>query len=106
MFVIQKITQRYHLEQDRISFSVQNTEQQVLLLWLTQRLANRLVSILVSWKETIALDTFGGRIHVEWDTTFALLDRLLHHAYIVPIAGESYRLKHQRQAGMMHSIVC
>ena len=45
----------------------------------------------------------------QWDTTFAqdttltaaLLDRLLHHAHIVPIAGESYRLKHQRQAGMM-----
>jgi DNA replication protein DnaC len=31
----------------------------------------------------------------------SLLDRLLHHARIVPIAGESYRLKHQRQAGMV-----
>ena len=47
----------------------------------------------------------------QWDNTFAqdttltaaLLDRLLHHAHIVPIAGESYRLKHQRQAGMIHS---
>jgi DNA replication protein DnaC len=47
----------------------------------------------------------------QWDTTFAqdatltaaLLDRLLHHAPIVPIAGESYRLKHQRQAGMMRT---
>lgn len=46
----------------------------------------------------------------QWDATFAqdatltaaLLDRLLHHARIVPIAGESYRLKHQRQAGMVH----
>jgi DNA replication protein DnaC len=45
----------------------------------------------------------------QWDTTFAqdttmtaaLLDRLLHHAHIVPIAGESYRLKHQRAAGMI-----
>ncbi len=45
----------------------------------------------------------------QWDTTFAqdatltaaLLDRLLHHACIVPIAGESYRLKPQRQAGMV-----
>jgi hypothetical protein len=45
----------------------------------------------------------------QWDSTFAqdatltasLLDRLLHHARIVPIAGESYRLKHQRQAGMV-----
>jgi DNA replication protein DnaC len=43
----------------------------------------------------------------QWDATFAqdakltaaLLDRLLHHAHIVSIAGESYRLKHQRQAG-------
>lgn len=48
----------------------------------------------------------------QWDTTFAqdatltaaLLDRLLHHAHIVPIAGESYRLKHQRQAGMVHAV--
>jgi len=28
-----------------------------------------------------------------------LLDRLLHHAHIVQIAGESYRLKDKRQAG-------
>ena len=34
----------------------------------------------------------------------ALLDRLLHHAHIVPIAGESYRLKHQRQAGIVPGI--
>ena len=45
----------------------------------------------------------------QWDATFAqdttltaaLLDRLLHHAHVVPISGESYRLKHQRQAGVM-----
>jgi DNA replication protein DnaC len=47
----------------------------------------------------------------QWDATFAqdatltaaLLDRLLHHARIMPIAGESYRLKHQRTAGMIKS---
>lgn len=47
----------------------------------------------------------------QWDTTFAqdttltaaLLDRLLRHAHIVPITGESYRLKHQKQANMIHS---
>ena len=47
----------------------------------------------------------------QWDATFAqdatltaaLLDRLLHHARIVPIAGESYRLKNQRAAGMVKS---
>ena len=35
--------------------------------------------------------------------TAALLDRLLHHARIMPIAGESYRLKNQRMAGMIKS---
>ncbi len=44
----------------------------------------------------------------QWNATFAedatltaaLLDRL-HHARIVPIAGESCRLKNQRAAGMV-----
>lgn len=47
----------------------------------------------------------------QWDATFAQdatltaawLDRLLHHAQIVPIAGESYRLKRQRQTGRVQS---
>jgi DNA replication protein DnaC len=33
--------------------------------------------------------------------TAALLDRLLHHAHIVQINGESYRLKDKRNAGIM-----
>lgn len=45
----------------------------------------------------------------QWDATFAsdtaltaaLLDRLLDHAHVVPIAGESYRMKRQRQAGLI-----
>ena len=49
----------------------------------------------------------------QWDATFAqdttltaaLLDRLLHHVHIVPIAGENYRLKHQQQAGMVQSVM-
>jgi DNA replication protein DnaC len=44
----------------------------------------------------------------QWDTTFAddatltaaMLDRLLHHAHIVHIQGESYRLKDKRKAGL------
>jgi DNA replication protein DnaC len=31
--------------------------------------------------------------------TAAMLDRLLHHAHIVQIAGKSYRLKDKRKAG-------
>ena len=45
----------------------------------------------------------------QWDKTFAddttltaaLLDRLLHHAHVVPIQGESYRLKDKRKAGLL-----
>ncbi len=43
----------------------------------------------------------------QWATAFAddttltaaLLDRLLHHAHIVSMSGESYRLKDKRKAG-------
>jgi len=45
----------------------------------------------------------------QWDQTFAndatltaaLLDRLLHHSHIVPIQGESYRLRNKRRAGVI-----
>jgi DNA replication protein DnaC len=48
--------------------------------------------------------TFGS-----WDQAFAgdailtaaMLDRVLHHATVVQIAGESYRLKDKRRAGIM-----
>jgi DNA replication protein DnaC len=44
----------------------------------------------------------------QWDTTFAgdatmtaaMLDRLLHHAHVVMISGESYRLRERRKAGI------
>ncbi len=47
--------------------------------------------------------TFGA-----WDQAFAgdavltaaMLDRLLHHATVVQIGGESYRLKDKRRAGV------
>jgi DNA replication protein DnaC len=48
--------------------------------------------------------TFGS-----WDEAFAgdavltaaMLDRILHHASVVQISGESYRLKDRRRAGIM-----
>ena len=33
--------------------------------------------------------------------TAAMLDRLLHHAQVVQIQGESYRLKDKRKAGII-----
>ena len=45
----------------------------------------------------------------QWDSAFAedstltaaLLDRLLHHSHILPIQGESYRLKDKRKTGIL-----
>jgi hypothetical protein len=44
----------------------------------------------------------------QWDTTFAgdatmtaaMLDRLLHHAHVAMVTGESYRLQERRKAGI------
>lgn len=41
--------------------------------------------------------TFGGNATL----TAAMLDRVLHHAHIVQIKGDSYRLKKQRKAGYL-----
>jgi DNA replication protein DnaC len=32
--------------------------------------------------------------------TAAMLDRLLHHAHVVMISGDSYRLRERRKAGI------
>ena len=47
----------------------------------------------------------------QWHTAFAddsvltaaLLDRLLHHSHVVPIQGESYRLKDKKKSGILPS---
>lgn len=42
---------------------------------------------------------WGGALADDQTLTAALLDRLLHHAHIVQISGESYRLRDKRRAG-------
>jgi DNA replication protein DnaC len=42
---------------------------------------------------------WGGTFADDQTLTAAMLDRLLHHAHIVQISGESYRLKDKRKAG-------
>ena len=45
----------------------------------------------------------------QWDKAFAkdsiltaaMLDRLLHHAHVIAIRGESYRLKDKKKAGII-----
>lgn len=42
---------------------------------------------------------WAGAFADDQTLTAALLDRLLHHAHIVQIVGDSYRLKDKRKAG-------
>jgi DNA replication protein DnaC len=44
---------------------------------------------------------WGTALADDQTLTAALLDRLLHHAHIVQISGESYRLKDKKKAGAM-----
>jgi DNA replication protein DnaC len=81
---------------DEIGYLPMNREQ-----------ANLFFQVIAALYEKGSLIVTSNLPFGQWDATFAqdatltaaLLDRLLHHAHIVPIAGESYRLKHQRQAG-------
>ena len=55
------------------------------------------------------LDGCSNLAFGSWDAAFAsdavltaaMLDRILHHATVVPITGESYRLKDKRRAGIL-----
>lgn len=88
---------------DEIGYLPMNREQ-----------ANLFFQVIAALYEKGSLIVTSNLPFSQWDTTFAhdttltaaLLDRLLHHAHIVPIAGESYRLKHQRQAGMIYVNEC
>ena len=85
---------------DEIGYLPMNREQ-----------ANLFFQVIAALYEKGSLIVTSNLPFGQWDTTFAqdttltaaLLDRLLHHAHIVPIAGESYRLKHKKQAGMIRS---
>ena len=47
-----------------------------------------------NWTEVLGSERLTG----------ATLDRLTHRCQIIETKGESYRLKHQRQAGMVHAV--
>lgn len=85
---------------DEIGYLPMNREQ-----------ANLFFQVIAALYEKSSLVVTSNLPFGQWDTTFAqdatltaaLLDRLLHHAHIVPISGQSYRLKHQRNAGMLQA---
>lgn len=50
----------------------------------------------------------SNRAIAEWGTVFndavvatAILDRLLHHSYVITIRGDSYRLREKRRSGLL-----
>ena len=45
----------------------------------------------------------GGEVLGDPVMTSAVLDRMLHHAYVVNIRGESYRMRERKDAGMYQS---
>ena len=56
----------------------------------------------------MALDAY--KEYIDWVSLLgdnviatAILDRLLHHSYVINIRGDSYRLKDKRQSGLLTS---
>jgi DNA replication protein DnaC len=76
---------------------------------MSREQANLFFQVIAALYEKSSLVVTSNPTFGQWDTTFAgdttltaaLLDRLLHHAHVVPIAGKSYRLKQQRRAGVV-----
>lgn len=79
---------------------------------LNREQAHLFFQVIAHCYEHTALVVTSNLPFAQWDNTFAqdatlaaaLLDRLLHHAHVLPISGESYRLKHQRQAGLVSAM--
>jgi DNA replication protein DnaC len=69
--------------------------------------ANRFFNVVAQRYERGSMILTSNLPFTQWASTFAddptltaaMLDRLLHHAYIMQITGESYRLKDKRKAG-------
>lgn len=48
--------------------------------------------IFTKWQEVLNNDE---------ELTAAILDKLIHHSYIINVQGDSYRLKQKRKAGII-----
>lgn len=71
--------------------------------------ANLFFNVVAKRYERAAMVLTSNLPFAQWATAFAddqtltaaMLDRLLHHAHIVQITGESYRMKDKRRAGQI-----
>jgi hypothetical protein len=83
---------------------------QVVQRWILARLRHhRFFQVVARRYEKGSMILTSSLAFGSWDEAFAgdavltaaMLDRILHHATVVQIAGESYRLKDKRRAGIM-----
>jgi DNA replication protein DnaC len=78
---------------------------------MTREQAHQLFQIVAKRYEAGSVILTSNLVFGQWDQTFAgdqaltaaLLDRLLHHAHVITIKGESYRLKDKRKAGLLEA---
>ncbi|MCX8566019.1 MAG: IstB-like ATP binding protein [Glomeribacter sp. 1016415] len=73
--------------------------------------ANLFFQVVAKRYEKAALLMTSNLPFGQWDQAFAndttltaaMLDRLLHHAHVIHIKGESFRLKDKRKAGIIQA---
>lgn len=75
---------------------------------LTREEANHFFQVIAQRYERGSVIITSNLPLSQWDSTFAgdatmtsaMLDRLLHHAHVSMISGDSYRLRERRKAGI------
>jgi DNA replication protein DnaC len=78
---------------------------------LSRHQANHFFQVIAKRYEKGSIILTSNLNFTQWDKAFAedsvltaaMLDRLLHHSYILALKGESYRLKEKQKAGMIQS---
>jgi DNA replication protein DnaC len=80
---------------------------------MSREQANLFFQVIAKRYERCSLIVTSNLPFGEWDQTSAddatltavMLDRLLHHAHVVPIQGDSFRLRDKRRAGMIAKLL-
>ena len=73
--------------------------------------ANHFFQIISARYEKSSTILTSNLIFSQWAQVFggdkivmtAILDRILHHSYVINIQGESYRLKEKKESGIINS---
>ena len=78
---------RFNETQANLFFHIFNKKYETGSIIITSNLT------FTKWKEVLNNDEA---------LTTAILDRLIHHSYLINVTGESYRLKQKREAGLLN----